>query len=188
MARAPRCELAGELFHVTARGSARLKIFTDDRDRWRYLWLLARTTRRVGWSCLSYCLMGNHIHLLIEAEVVDLSRGMHRLQGAYASAFNRRHGGSGHVFEDRFNSQPVTSELHLLATVRYIANNPVAAGLCDDPAAWPWSSHGALLRGETPSWLDVPRLYAYLAVYGGDPRRRYAELLNGARHPLSWRA
>src|SRR5689334_3184397 len=182
MPRTPRAELAGELFHVFARGAARQPIFVDDLDRRRYLALLARTTRRVDWSCLSYCLMGNHLHLLLEAAVTDLSRGMHQLQGGYANAFNRRHDGSGHLFQGRFKAEPITTDEHLLTVIRYIVNNPVEANLCGEPEDWPWSSHACILRGDSPGFLDVPRLFAYLGSYGGDPRDRYAELLKGARH------
>jgi len=182
MGRAPRAELASDLCHVFARGTARLPIFVDDLDRRRYLALLARTTRVVGWSCLSYCLMGNHVHLLIEAPAADLSRGMHRLHGTYARAFNARHDGSGHLFEDRFKAEPITSDEQLLTVIRYIADNPVKAGLCSEPEDWAWSSHAAILSDAAPAWVDVPKLFAYLGAYGGDPRKRYVELHKGARH------
>jgi putative transposase len=175
----------GDLFHVFARGAARRAIFLDDADRWRYLALLGRTTRVVGWRCLSYCLMGNHVHLLIEAGVPDLSRGMHRLHGGYARAFNERHGGSGHLFQGRFRSEPVKTDEQLLTVIRYIVNNPVKAGLCARAEEWPWSSHSSILMETTPPWLDVVRLFAYLGSYGGDPRNRYVSFLNGARHRLS---
>jgi REP element-mobilizing transposase RayT len=182
MSRAPRTELVGDLFHVIARGVARHPIFVDDVDRRRYLSLLARTTRKVHWRCLSYCLMDNHIHLLLEAAMTDVSKGMHRLQGEYARAFNRRHRGSGHLFQDRFRPVPIATDKYFLTVVQYIVNNPVKAGLCTEPEDWPWSSHAAILRGDAPAWLDVRRVFDYLGEYGGDPRQRYAELLKGARH------
>jgi len=173
--------LVGDLHHVFARGSARQPIFGDDLDRRRYLALLARSTRRVGWSCLSYCLMSNHLHLLIETPVPNLSRGMHLLHGGYAQAFNRRYRTSGHLFQGRFRAVPVTTDDQLLTVVQYIARNPQEAGLCTDPEDWPWSSHASILRGDSPVWLDVSRLFEYFAAYGGEPRERYAELLKGAR-------
>ena len=70
----------------------------------------------------------------------------------------------------------MTTDVQFLTVVRYIVNNPVEAGLCAAPEAWPWSSHGAILRGDAPAWLGVSRLFAYLGAYGGNPLDRYAEL------------
>ncbi len=84
MPRPPRPELAGGIHHVYSRGAAKQPIFIDDLDRRRYLSLLARVTHRMGWRCLTYCLMGNHMHLLIETPQPNLGRGMQRLHGTYA--------------------------------------------------------------------------------------------------------
>jgi REP element-mobilizing transposase RayT len=181
MTRLARASLVGELHHVYARGAARQNVFVDAHDRRRYLALLSRVTRRMSWSCLTYCLMGNHMHLLVETGVPALSSGMQRLHGEYAQTFNRRHALSGHVFQRRFEARPVTSDEQLWATVAYIVNNPVKDGFCERPEAWPWSSHAAILDGTAPPWLDEPRLFAYLAAHGGDPRVTYAELVKGAR-------
>ena len=178
MTRIARSQLEGCLHHVFARGAARQEVFLDSLDRRRYLALLARESRRFGWRCLTYCLMGNHMHLLLETPVPELSCGMHRLHGAYAQGFNRRHKRSGHVFERRFNAVGVESDMQLWATVSYIVQNPVAAGLCGTPEAWPWSSHAAVLTQTPLPWLDQQRLLAYFAVDGGNARRRYVELVS----------
>jgi REP element-mobilizing transposase RayT len=181
MTRIPRSQLSGELHHVTARGVSRQAIFTNDLERRRYLALFARETRRVGWSCLSYCLMDNHVHLLFETAPATLSRGMQRLQGEYAQMFNRRHERSGHLFERRFRADPVETDAHLWSSIAYNVNNPVAAGMCKLAEEWPWSSHAAILNGEEPAWLNTDRLFAYIGAGGGDPRRIYADLVKGAR-------
>jgi REP element-mobilizing transposase RayT len=181
MTRAPRSLLCGELHHVTARGAARQSIFVDDLDRRRYLSLFARETRRVAWSCLSYCLMDNHVHLLLEGTPNTMSCGMQRLQGQYAQTFNRRHGRSGHVFQGRFRADPIADDHHLWATIAYIVNNPVDAGMRSAPEMWPWSSHAATLSGPAVPWLDTDRLFAFVGEGGGDPRRRYLDLVKGAR-------
>ena len=178
MTRIPRSQLDGHLHHVFARGAARQQIFVDHVDRRRYLLLLAREARRVGWRCLTYCLMGNHMHLLLETPVPELSTGMQRLQGVYAQGFNRRHKRSGHLFERRFNAVGVESDAQLWGTVNYIVQNPVVAGLCRTPEAWPWSSHAAVLTQTPLPWLDERRLLAYFAVDGGNARRRYVELVS----------
>ena len=134
----------------------------------------------MSWRCLTYCLMSNHMHLLVETPEPNLGSGMQRLHGGYAFAFNRRHGRSGHLFERRYEAVPVTTDEQLWSTVRYIAHNPVEAGMCATPEDWPWSSHASIVDGSAPPWLDVPRLLAYVAAAnGGDPRSRYVELVKG---------
>jgi putative transposase len=184
MPRRPRAEFEGAIHHVFARGAARQDVFVDDADRRRYLELLDRTVSWLSWRCLTYCLMSNHMHLLIETPKPNLQHGMQRFHGEYAQRFNRRHTRSGHVFQGRYKAVPVESDAQLFAAVRYIVNNPVEAGLCDAPETWPWSSHGATLAGTAPRWLDTGRLLSYVAAYGGSPRSQYAELVKGSG-PLS---
>lgn len=155
----------------------RQPIFLDDLDRQRYLMTLARVTARMGWRCLSYCLMGNHMHLLVETPQPNLGRGMQLLHGSYAQSFNRRHEASGHVFGGRFKSTSVTTDPQLWVTVAYVVRNPVAAGLCRAPELWRWSSHTAVCNGIYPLWLDVPRLLSYFGQTGGDPLQRYREFV-----------
>ena len=81
---------------------------TDDRRR--YLKLLEDACERTRWTCLSYCLMGNHMHLLIETREPNLGNGMHRLHGSYAQYFNRRHGFVGHLFQDRYESVTIAND------------------------------------------------------------------------------
>ena len=99
-----------------------------------FIAFLAQSVYRSRWTCLAYCLMTNHFHLVLSLSAASLSRGMHRLNGTYARRFNERHGHHGHLFEARFSSTVIKSEEHYLDAIRYVALNPVAAGLCADPA------------------------------------------------------
>ena len=184
MPRPPRSEFAGAIHHVFARGATGQDVYLDDADRQRYLQLLARAVRWTSWRCLAYCLMTNHMHLIIETPKPNLSDGMQRFHGDYAQFFNRRHKRAGHVFQRRFEAVGIEDDAQLWTTVRYVVNNPVEAGLCDTPDEWAWSSHAAILDGTAPPWLDVARLLSYIAAYGGDPHSRYASLLKGSG-PLS---
>ena len=177
MPRPPREELADAIHHVFARGNARQALYLDDADRERYLVLLGKVVVRQRWRCLSYCLMDNHMHLLIETPAPNLGRGMQWLHGLYAQAFNRRYGRSGHVFQGRFGGVRVRSDAQLLMVARYIARNPVDGGLCGEPAEWRWSSHAAALENDPPVWLDTPRLLDFFGASGGDSRRRYADFV-----------
>ena len=179
MPREPRDELAGAIHHVFARGNGRAPIYFDDDDRERYLALLGRAVVRQGWGCLQYCLMDNHVHLLIETPVPNLGRGMQWLHSLYAQAFNERYRRPGHVFQGRFGSKRMKSDVQLLMAARYIARNPVTGGLCSEPAEWPWSSHATALdhKPTGPAWLDSRRLLGFFGALGGDSRRRYEEFV-----------
>ena len=177
MARKPREDYPGAMHHVYARGNRLQDIFLDDGDRRTYLSMLARVATRMEWHCLAYCLMRNHMHLLIETPRANLGAGMQYLHGFYAQTFNERHNRSGHLFQGRYGAVRIEDDPQLWATVRYIAHNPVEAGLSASPAEWPWSSHRAVLRRDAPAWLDTARLLSYFTAVGGEPRQRYVELI-----------
>ncbi|HMJ35933.1 MAG TPA: transposase [Baekduia sp.] len=176
MARKLRDELEGGVHHVYARGNDGCDIYVDDVDRARYLTELARAVLLQGWRCLAYCLMSNHVHLLVETPSANLGDGMRRLHGDYARGFNQRHDRRGHLFQGRFGSVLVRDDAQLWAAAAYVAVNPVEAGLCRRPEQWPWSSHAATVasaRMAPPPWLDVARLLWHFGAAGGDPVQRY---------------
>jgi REP element-mobilizing transposase RayT len=154
-----RNEEAGATFHVIARGVDRRRIFVDDDDYHAYTRLLATVTRRQGWRLLSYCLMPNHVHVLVETPETNLGSGMQWLQSRYALAFNRRHTRTGHLFEERYKSPKVGTDEAFIRVVGYIAVNPVAAALCKRATEWPWGSHSLVAsRQPIPRWLSHGRL------------------------------
>jgi putative transposase len=182
MARKPREEEAGAIHHVTARGVARRALFHDDLDRVRYLRLLGVVVVARGWRCLSYCLMDNHVHLLIETPSPNLALGMQRAHGDYARSFNQRHGLTGHVFQGRYHPVRVRSDSQLWAAAAYIADNPVEAGLCERAEDWRWSSHAASLGRPGPHWLDAARLRERLRAFGApDPSAALAAAIADRR-------
>ena len=185
MPRKPREEVAGGIHHVYGRGNNKALLFRDDVDREGYLWLLGSVVVRQGWRCLSYCLMDNHMHLLVETPEPNLGRGMQRLHGDFGRGFNRRHSRSGHVFQGRYGSKPVRDDEQLWTVAAYIAANPVEAGLSRSPEAWRWSSHACVVGAlAAPLWLDLERLYERFEVWGGVPKERYLEAVAG-RSPFA---
>lgn len=182
--RRPREEVEGGVFHVYARGNDQRVIFRDDVDRRAYLRTLRCAAEDRGWRLLAYCLMDNHVHLLIVTPRPNLGDGMRWLHGTYAGRFNRRHDRSGHLFQGRYGAKRIKTDPQLWATVAYIAMNPVEADLCRLPEDWPWSSHSLMLGGTAPDWIDVGHLLEYFAGAGGDGRRRYAELFLKGSDPL----
>jgi REP element-mobilizing transposase RayT len=178
VARQPRILIAGGTYHVTARGNRRQPIFVDDFDRRLFLRLVADAATLFRWQCGAYCLLSNHFHLLVETprEPSDLPMGMHRLNSRYARWVNERYGLDGHLFQGRFGSVLIESDGHLLGTVRYIARNPVEAGLCATPEDWRWSSYAALLgRVPLPPFLKQDLALDFFA----NDRRRALELFAG---------
>ena len=139
MARQPRHLLGDGIFHITARGVARMTIYRDEDDYTWFLQLLGTVMPRFAWQRHAYCLMPNHYHLVLKATLNDLSRGMQRLNGLYAQGFNQRYDRTGHLFQDRFGARMIDSEDYLEDACEYVINNPVRAELCATASEWPWS-------------------------------------------------
>jgi REP element-mobilizing transposase RayT len=167
MAHALRIEEPGGIYNVGSRGNDKQTIFYDDVDRIEFLRLLAKVAVRHFWKGWAYCLMGNHFHLLVQIPHGGLSSGMQLLNTGYAIRTNKRHGRTGHLVRNRFYSELVEDDSHLAELYRYLVLNPVRAGLCAAPDAWPWSSYRASAGLEIPHpFLDVTRL---LRLFGRRP-------------------
>ena len=181
MARPLRIEYPGALYHITSRGNSKQEIFLDDKDRSIFLELLSTTVSLHEWLCYSYCLMGNHYHLLVETPKANLSRGMHWLNGAYAQRYNRRHSKVGHFFQGRYHAVIVDKEEYLLEVSRYIVLNPVRAGLVEDPAHYRWSSYLEVLgRRKAAEFLDTAYSLSLFSQPGRSSIEEYeAFVLNG---------
>ena len=140
--------------------------------------LFAKVCRKLGWRCIAYCLMGNHIHLVIDVPAFTISRGMQLLNGQYAQAFNRRHGYVGHLFQARFSASRVDDDAHSLQVGRYVVLNPVRAGMVEEAVDWAWSSHPAMLgKVAPPPFLDVEWTLGQFARKLDDARRAYADFI-----------
>jgi REP element-mobilizing transposase RayT len=164
MGRPHRDFVAGAVYHVYARGSNRQAIFRYDSDRVDFLSCLARVVERRTLSCLAYCLMSNHYHLVLQTHDGELSSGMQALNGRYSNSFNRRYQRDAHLFRNRFGAVRQETQAQFEWTLRYVAVNPVAKGLCNAPEEWPWSSYRASVGIDpAPRFLDVRRL---MSLYG----------------------
>ena len=163
---------------MICRGNRRQSIFADDFDRDRYLWLLAAACRAGRWRVLAYCLMTNHVHLVLETPEGTLSRGMQLLSGRYAQAFNVRHGYAGHLFQGRFHAELVEDNGYGLELARYVDLNPVRAGAAARAAAWRWSSYRAHVGLERPRPFHDPCWApSQLAPEPKRARRPYAQFV-----------
>jgi len=148
MARLARVVIPGHPHHVTQRGNGRARTFFSDQDYALYRDLLAANCRAAGVEVWAWCLMPNHVHLiLVPSDPDGLRRALARVHRRYAGVIQARRKRSGHFWQGRF-SAIVMDEEHLAAALRYVSLNPVRARLADRPQDWRWSSTRAHLRGK----------------------------------------
>lgn len=140
MVRIARKVSGSGIYHVVMRGAGRQLLFEDDHDRRRFLELMHESFMHREVRLLCFCLMPNHVHLIAQGELAALSAAMHLLGTRYALRFNKKSDHCGPVFEDRFYSDPIETDAHFLAALRYVLMNPEHAGIC--PAReYAWSSY-----------------------------------------------
>jgi putative transposase len=144
------------MYHIAARSQRDDPLFRDAADYLRFESELQQVVALASWLCIAVCLMPTHYHLLLDVGENALSRAVGRLNQRYARAFNVRYGRRGHLYSERFMCVPVESDEHLLSLYRYIARNPVEAGLCARAEDWPWSSYTTSLGlGERFAFADA---------------------------------
>ncbi len=177
MARPLRIEFEGAVYHVMARGNGGDAVFRDDDDRAELLSVLAEVCKGFDWRVLCYCLMDNHIHLVIATDRATLSRGMRQLLGVYSQRFNRRHGRHGHLFQGRYKALLVETSAYLIQLCAYVLRNPVAAGLVTGAKQWPWSSYGLNSGKKRTDWFDPAPLWGELGTDEAGAGRTLSALL-----------
>jgi putative transposase len=181
MGRKPRVAAAG-FHHVWSRGNNQRAIFLDDADRLSFLERIGKVLRRFGWRCHVFVLLTNHFHLLVETPDETLPNGLQRLKLATACAFNHKYGTTGHLFEAPYGSELVTRQGHAAWLVRYLAMNPVQAGLCERPEDWLWSSYRATIGlGSAPAWLTRSWVLGLFSEDEDVARGRLRAFVDGTR-------
>lgn len=142
-------------FHLTVKALGPGAYYLDPVDRLVWRATLARTLVRMrgAWTCIAYCQVTTHVHLIVAIEDASLSLGMQLLNGEYARAFNRTRGRKGPLLTRRFHAVRITTEGQLASTFRYDMRNPVAAGICASPLDWPHSSYAAAIGAEDDGGL-----------------------------------
>jgi putative transposase len=180
MPRPPRISYEGSLQHITVRGNRGAPIFLDNADRRSFLAVLGDAGQLARWKLLSFCLMGNHAHLLLRLGAGRLSDGMHLLTTTHSHRFQAVHKTDGHIFGRRYHASVIERDEHLREAFRYVALNPWRAGLTDHQDTWQWSAHRAL-AGLAPA----PRLLGRAAAlwYFDDDPRRYREFVSEGDMP-----
>lgn len=154
MARHPRVFGTGLLYHVITRGNRQQDVFIGPLDYRAYLERLAKYRTKFNLTLYAYCLMPNHVHLLLETADPPLAKFMQGVQQSYTQYFNRVHGQVGHVFQGRYKAIVCEREPYLYALIRYIHLNPVRAKLVTKPEEYPFSSHAIYLAAKPTDLLD----------------------------------
>lgn len=145
--RRPKIEMA--YWHVVMRGARRLILFHDDQDYWTFLRDLRKGLAKSGVTLIAYCLMSNHVHLVLQGSSGQISRCMKATNQAYSRYHNRRYNLSGHTFEQTYFARAFLDPFRLQRTLRYVHLNPVRAGLTARPEAYPWSNCRDFLSRKT---------------------------------------
>jgi REP element-mobilizing transposase RayT len=184
--RKPREIEPGAVVHVVSRGVDRQPIFTDDEDRHRFLALIVVAAQEGRLRCLNFCLMGNHFHLVAQALEEPFGLVMRDVLSAHVRWFNARNGRGGHLVERRYWSKCVTTVPYMFAVTRYVAFNPVLAGLCAKPGGWPWSGHGELVGSTAPAVTSVEHALLHFGDSVERGRTAYRALIDGvSEKPLA---
>jgi REP element-mobilizing transposase RayT len=154
MARMARERCQSCVYHIVLRGINRQDIFYDDDDFQRFLETIEQKKSESQFELYGYCLMSNHVHLLVREKSDKISRIMSRIGTSYAWWYNRKYDRSGHVFQGRYSSECVEDDTYLLTVIRYIHNNPVKSKIVKEAEDYRWSSIHAYFGGrERPAGL-----------------------------------
>jgi len=158
-----------------------MQIFLDETDYGWFVHLLADVVEQSNIECWSYCLMPNHYHLALRTDEPTVSKAIQDLNGNYARWWNKRHDRVGHVFQGRFKEQIVQRQNYLLTLSRYIARNPVRAGLVTNPEEWKWSSYAMTIGVAAP--LPFVASASLLRLFGDEStevlQERFARFVCG---------
>ncbi len=153
MPRTARITVENGCYHIITRGNQKQKVFMEHRDYEKYLDLLARYKKKYGFRLYCFCLMPNHVHLIIEvSSALALNKIMGSLNLSYTLYFNLKYGKVGHLWQDRFKSKIIEKDAYLIECMNYIEANPIRASLTSHLTEYRWSSYN--LRGSTNNLLD----------------------------------
>ncbi|HET7568271.1 MAG TPA: transposase [Gaiellaceae bacterium] len=169
MPQAPR-DFAPGIHHAWVNATGKEAYYVDDVDRVAWIRQLVRVVDRYGWTCIAFCQVTTHVHLIVETPDFSLPLGMKQLNLAYSRHFNERHARTGQFVRRRYGNRRIVSGSDLLGTYAYVVLNAVEAGLCPRPEDWRWSSYATTLgiANDFP-FVDASRV---LAEAGGADRLR----------------
>ena len=177
MARKPRLHVDEGIYHVMLRGNGGQDIYFDDDDRRYFYLLLQQGVARYGHRIHGFCLMSNHVHLVVEVGEQPLSKIMQNLSFRYTRWVNKKQKRIGHLFQGRYKAILVDRDSYLLELVRYVHLNPVRAKLVRQAHLYPWCGHRAYLGRETLPWLTTEWVLGQFAVRLDTSQKRYEDFV-----------
>ena len=149
MPRQARKRSESGIYHIMLRGINQQQIFEDEEDNLKFLETLLKYKEQCRYEIYAYCLMGNHVHILLKEGKEDLTLVLKRIAGSYVYWYNWKYHRSGHLFQDRFKSEPVKDEAYFLTVIRYIHQNPIKAGMCKKIDEYKFSSYNEYINNAT---------------------------------------
>ncbi len=174
MARKPRIEFRGALYHVVTRGNQRQQVFRSRNDYERYLKIVGDYKIQYDYFLYAYILMGNHVHLLIETKEKPLSKIIQGINQRYTMYFNKKYGTVGHLFQGRYKAILCEKDAYLLSLVKYIHLNPIRAKVVKSLLEYRWSSHGSYIRRDRhESIVDIEQVLSIFSKNESKARRLY---------------
>ena len=174
MPRQPRLVIAGYPHHLILRGNNRNAIFYNDKDKRFFIKCLKDAKEKTKSRIYAYCLMNNHVHLIVEPSTEDgLGNMMQSVGRKYVQYINRAYKRTGTLWEGRFKSSLISKDEYLLTCSKYIELNPVRAKIADNPQEYYWSSFGAKISGKKDGLLDEDPLYKSLGDTADQRRQNY---------------
>jgi putative transposase len=178
MPRGPRIVTECGIFHITARGNNKKRLFYKDSEFKYFKELLLKYKKKFRFRLHHYALMKNHVHICLSAtKRTDISRMMQALLVAYCHYHKRRYRYSGHLFQGRFDSKIIESEKYLFNVGMYIELNPVKAGIVESPGEYPWTSYRYYGLGERDDLVDANVMFKDLSESSLRRREIYRELV-----------
>jgi putative transposase len=164
MGQTPR-DTAPGIHHVVVGATGQEDYYLDDPDRFTWTRRFMRTLDRFGWTCISVCQLTTHVHTMVDIPDESISRGMHYLNSFYGKYFNEKNGRRGNLVRSRYWSKRVVDDEQLVAAFRYVARNPVRAGLCTRPEDWLWSGFATSCGlAQTFPFVDASQILAALGA------------------------
>lgn len=159
MSKFGRVLLEGVYYHIINRGNQKQRVFLEDNDFEKYLELLKRYKRKYKFKMYAWCLMPNHVHLILEVnKPTELAKIMQGLNIAYARWFNKKYGKVGHLWQGRYKSMVIQKDKYVFDCISYVEINPVRANLIQSPLDYAWSSFKFRTIGKESYLLDKPNL------------------------------
>jgi putative transposase len=174
MPRQPRKWIPGATYHIMMRGNRKALIFHEPKDYRNFLNILSRSSKKNPFLLHSYCLMNNHIHLLLETIAVPPTAIFQQVNTCYAMYYNKKYDAVGHLFQGRFKAKHVDTPSYLLGVSKYIHLNPVEANLVRQPELYPWSSYPAYLLKQQNPLVHTGKI---LSFFPECPQSQYNEFI-----------